>query len=338
VLKDKLIGKALSGADLPLTVDRSRCLRMRFNKNECNVCISNCHADALIFGDDIAIDADKCTLCMVCVSECPADCFEIKGHDFYLVISKLRKLESSIESLVLGCRNNAKKPHHARTYCFGYLSEEHIIALYLYMRNPLQIDMTGCADCKNGFIADILQKRIADIETKTSLNISGKIKPVRDISELDFQDVSYDRRGFFNAIKNLTFIQAAGLFDNEDDTEHTQSYSAKKLPLKRELLNRAIKMLPDENRKELLKNYYYDVSVTDTCNNCFACIGMCPTGALKIESRDDDRELFFTSFLCNGCGLCRDFCMACSVKIEKGFSGDNPFEFYSAKDVLLCEG
>ncbi|HAK88338.1 MAG TPA: hypothetical protein DCP24_04560 [Nitrospiraceae bacterium] len=337
MFKGKIIDKALNAVDC-IETDRSRCMRMRFNRNECNRCIEQCRSEAITIYEDVTVGDSNCSACMLCISACPSDCFEIKGHDFYSVISKLRKLEPSIESPVLGCRNNAKKPHHAQTYCFGYLSEEHIIALYLYMRNPLQIDMTGCADCKNGFIADILQKRIADIETKTSLNISGKIKPVRDTSGLDFQDVSYDRRGFFKAIKNLTFIQAAGLFDNEDDIEHTQSYSAKKLPLKRELLNRAIKMLPDETQKELLKNYYYDVSVTDTCNNCFACIGMCPTGALKIEDKDEDRELFFSTSLCNGCGLCRDFCMACSVKIEKGFSGDNPFEFYSAKDVLLCEG
>ncbi|MBI5212444.1 MAG: 4Fe-4S binding protein [Nitrospirae bacterium] len=336
MLKGKIIDKALNAGDC-IETDRSRCMRMRFNRNECNRCIEQCRSEAIEISHDVSISSDKCSECMLCVSSCPSDCFEIKGHDFYSVIGKLRKLQPSIDSPVLGCRSNTKKPHHARTYCFGYLSEEHIIALYLYMQNPLQIDMTGCADCKNGFIADTLQKRIAAIEAKTSLKISGRIKPVRDIAELDFQDISYDRRGFFKALKNLTFIQAAGLFDNEESIEHTQSYSAKKLPFKRELLNRAIKILPDEIQKELLKNCYYDVNVTETCNNCFACVGMCPTGALKIENKDDDRELFFSTSLCNGCGLCKDFCMACSVNIEKGFSGGNPFEFYSAKNVLLCE-
>jgi ferredoxin len=273
---------------------------------------------------------------MLCVSVCPSDCFEIKGHDFYSVIGKLRKASNSIESPVLGCRNNTKKNYHAKTYCFGYLSEEHLIALYLYMRTPLQIDITGCADCKNGFIGEALEKRIAGIEGKTSVRISDKIKLIKDGSKLKFEDISYDRRGFFKAIKNLTFMQAAEIFDDEDDIGHTQSYSAKKLPLKRELLNMAYNILPEETREAVLKRYYYTVNAGETCNNCFACIGMCPTGALKIENKEEDRELFFSSSLCNGCGLCRDFCMTCSVSIEKGFSNGNPFEFYNAKNTLLC--
>ena len=334
MIKEKVIDK-LAGSAESISSDRSRCMRMRFNRNECNRCVEQCRSEAITIYEDVTINSSNCSACMLCVSACPSDCFEIKGHDFYSLIGKLRKIGNSIGSPVLGCRNNTKKPNHAKTYCFGYLSEEHIIALYLYMQNPLQIDMTGCADCKNSFIADALQKRIVAIETKTSLKISEKIKPVKVGNELRFQSISYDRRDFFRALKNATFIQAAGLFDNEDDMEHTQSYSAKKLPFKRELLNRAVKTLPDEIQKQLLKNYYYDVNVTETCNNCFACIGMCPTGALKIENKDDDKELFFGSSLCNGCGLCRDFCMACSVNIEKGFSGDNPFEFNSAKN-LLC--
>jgi len=336
MLKGKIIDKALPPGD-SIEADRSRCLRMRFNTNECSECTRICHLNAITIQEDVSINFGICSGCMLCISSCPSDCFKIKGHDFYAVIDRLRKAGSSIESPILGCRNNSKKNNHTQTYCFGYLSEEHIIALYLYTQNTLQIDLTGCATCKNVSIVDVLQKRIADIETKTSLNISYRIKLVRDISKLDFQDVSYDRRGFFKAIKNLTLIHADGLFDNENNIEHTQSYSSKKLPFKRELLNRAINILPDELRKELLKNYYYDVNVTDTCNNCFACIGMCPTGALKIEDKDNGKHLFPISSLCNGCGLCRDFCITRSINIEKGISVDNSFESF-IDNVLLCRG
>jgi ferredoxin len=272
---------------------------------------------------------------MLCVSSCHSDCFEINGFDFYSLIGKLRKIQSSVGPPVLGCRANIKTPSHAKTFCFGFLSEEHIIALSVFMNNHFQIDLSGCADCRNSFIIAILEKRIHDVEEKTAIGAVDKVRLIKNKTDLDFQEISYDRRGFFKTLKDFTRMQTAELFGGEDHGEEMRAYSAKILPFKRELLNRALEISPEETRKALLKNYYYTVDATDACNNCFACIGMCPTGALKIESKGDDRELFFSTSLCNGCGLCEGFCMSSSVAIKKGFSGDNPFEFIRAKKELL---
>lgn len=336
MLKEKIIDKALN-TDESIEAERSRCLRMRFNQNSCARCIEQCRFNAITIAEDVQIKANKCSECMLCVSSCNSDCFEINGLDFYSLIGKLRKVQSSVGSPVLGCMANAKTPSHEKTFCCGFLSEEHIIALAVFMNNQIQIDLSGCADCRNSFIVAVLEKRIADVEVKTSLMISDKVKIVKNKADLKFNDVSYDRRGFFKALKNVTVMQAAGLFGDEDTGEELRVYSAKKLPFKRELLNRAHRFLPEETQKSLLKNFYYTVNAAETCNNCFACIGMCPTGALKIENRGDDRELFFSTSLCNGCGLCRDFCFNSALHIEKGFSGGNPFEFISLKKEVLCE-
>ncbi|MDP2279678.1 MAG: hypothetical protein Q8K51_15825 [Nitrospirota bacterium] len=352
MLKGKIIDKALNAGD-SIETERSRCLRMRFNQNSCARCIEQCRFNAITIAEDVSISTGKCSECMLCVSACPSDCFDISRLDFYSLIGKLRKVQSSVTSPVLGCRANAKTPSHEKTFCFGFLSEEHIIALAVLMHNQIQIDLSGCESCRNSFIVAVLEKRIADVEVKTSLIISDKIKIVKNKADLKFDDVSYDRRGFFKALKNVTVMQAAGLFGDEDTGEEMRSYSAKKLPFKRELLNRALSVLPvgdslpqatrrgetlqEEPRHGLLKNYYYTVNAAETCNNCFACIGMCPTGALKIEDKGDDRELFFSASLCNGCGLCRDFCFNSALRIEKGFSGGSPFEFISVKKEVLCE-
>ncbi|MCL4477128.1 MAG: hypothetical protein M1508_13045 [Nitrospirae bacterium] len=335
MLKGKIIDKALSTAE-SIGTDRSRCLRMRFNRNLCSGCTSMCRSGAITIDEDVHILADNCSECMLCVSACPSDSFEIRGSDFYSLLGRLRKIQSSVRTPVLGCNIRTDAACHGKTFCFGFLSEEHVIALSVFMGDTLQIDMTGCADCRNGFIVDVLKKRIERVETKTSLRLSDRIKLVHSKADLDFQEIAYDRRGFFKALKNLTFMQAAGLFDNDDSGEEMRSYSLKKLPFKRELLNRALKVLPEEAGRGLVRNYYYTVGVTENCNNCFACIGMCPAGALKIEETGEGRELFFSSSLCNGCGLCQDFCMTKSVRIEKGFSGDNPFGFSNTKREVLC--
>ncbi|MFZ4439463.1 MAG: hypothetical protein ACOYOS_13625 [Syntrophales bacterium] len=268
---------------------------------------------------------------MLCVSSCDSDCFEITGFDFYSLIGKLGEIESSVGSPVLGCSASVRTLSHEKNFCFGFLSEEHIIALSVLMNSPLQINLSGCADCRNSFIVAALDKRITDVDAKTSIGAIDKVRLIKNKTDLDFQEASYGRRGFFKALKKFTFIKAAGLFGDEIHGEERQAYSAKKVPFKRELLNRVLEISPEETRKALLKNYYYTVDASDTCNNCFACIGMCSSGALKIESNGDDRELFFSTSLCNGCGLCEGFCMSSSVAIKKGFSGDNPFEFIRAK-------
>jgi len=335
MLKEKIADRFLSSVK-SIGTDRSRCLRMRFNRNSCSACTSICRSEAIAIDEDVHILTDNCTECMLCVSACPSDCFEIQGLNFYSLIGRLRKILASVSSPVLGCASSVNTACHVKTSCLGFLSEEHLMSFAAFLEDTLQIDLTGCADCRNGFIVDVLIKRIKSIETKTSLMISHRLKLVKKKEDLIFQEIGYDRRGFFKAIKNMTFLHAAGLFDNDDSGEEPQSYSSKKLPLKRDLLNRTIKVLPEEEYKTLLKRYYYLVTVTEDCNNCFACIGMCPTGALKIESNEDRRDLFFSSALCNGCGLCEGFCINKAVRIEKGFLGENPFTLSNTKRDVLC--
>lgn len=327
MFKDKLIGKALSSVDLPLTVNRSRCLRMRFNKNGCAVCTSNCNFDALAFRDDIVIDPGKCTLCMVCVSECPADCFDIEGEDFFSVLAKLRRVQNSVAYPTLGCKTASRVDAHEKITCLGALSEKHLIAIKNLIDKPVFLNLTRCSGCKNSFIVDTLKKRISAIKKNSGVDVSDKVLPVEHESDLQFEDISYDRRGFFSAMKNLTFLRATALFAKED-REITKSYSQKKIPIKQDIFNTIIKTIKDEDiRARLLHEYAFTITAGDSCDNCFACVGMCSTGALKIKSDDSGLGLLFNSSMCNGCGLCRDFCINEAVVLSQGYYNDKFFEY-----------
>ena len=334
MLKEKIIDKALNAGD-SIETERSRCLRMRFNQNSCIRCTEQCRSNAISIEEDVSIDFRLCSECMLCVSACPADCFDIKSFDFYSALARLRKIRNSVPVPVLGCNMKRDIQAHVKTPCLGFMSEAHILALSVFMDTGLHINMTGCAECKNRFIAGEIEERFKHIKAN-NFNLSGNIILITDKKNLNYSDVGYDRRVFFSALKNLTFLRAAELFENDDAIMASQSYSEKKVPVKRELLNRILSYKKADNAR-LLENYFYTVHASEDCNNCFACIGMCPTGALKIETSGDNRELTFSTHLCNGCGLCRDFCMAGAVNIKNRFSGDNPFEFVSAKKELLCE-
>lgn len=327
MLKDKLIGKALSNADLPITIDRSRCMRMRLDQNSCPVCISSCHSGAITIDDKIVINADKCSLCMVCVSECPADCFNIKGGDFFSILARLKNVKNAGPFPVLGCKTAVATEAHEQTVCLGVLSDEHLIAINSLMDRSVQLDLTACAQCTNGFIVDTLKERIAGIRENTGIDVSNKVVLIENKADLRFEAVSYDRRGFFSAVRNMTLLGAAELLEN-NEVAAIQSYSQKSLPLKRDILNKVLTRNDDrELLIKILQEYAFAIKVAASCDNCFSCIGMCPTGALKIKRDESGSGLLFNPSRCIGCGLCRDFCLNNSIAMQQGYLGEHYFEY-----------
>jgi ferredoxin len=246
--------------------------------------------------------------------------------DFFVLLSKLRKTQNSVPYPVLGCKQARDTEAHEKTGCLGFLSEEHLIALTEYLDKPLYLNLTACGECRNSFIVEALKMRIQGARTKTSLDVGKKILLAEKKADLVFEDVSLDRRGFFQALKTMGFTQVAGLIE-KNDAEIPVSYTEKKLPLKRNIFNTVVRKLPDGNAiTDLLHNYAFTVRAGSSCNNCFACIGMCPTGALKIRKNAESPGLLFNASLCIGCGLCRDFCPGQAVSVSPGFFGNNFFD------------
>lgn len=338
MLKNSLIDKVLGSADLPITIDRSRCMRMRFDRSTCPVCTSNCHSGAITIDDEIVIDADKCTRCMVCVSECPADCFAIKGSDFPGVLARLRMIRNSVPWPVLGCLTKAGKDAHEKISCLGALSDEHLIALNTCMDRPVQLNLSACPQCENAFIIDTLKERIAGIRESTGIDVSEKAVLIQDRADLRFKSVVYDRRGFFRAIRDETLRGASGFIEIERD-DLIQTYSQKRLPLKRDVLNTALRILADKDiAARVLKEYAYTIKAGAACDSCFSCVGMCPTGALKSRRDEPNAGLLFNASMCIGCGLCRDFCFNNSITLLQGFSGEHYFEHESCTIAACSAG
>ncbi|OGW27471.1 MAG: hypothetical protein A2X56_11175 [Nitrospirae bacterium GWC2_57_13] len=326
MLQEKIITMALGAAEARISTDRSRCVRMRFNKNICSICTASCRAGAVSIDNGIALDAGKCTECMLCVSECPSGCFIDSDVDFFVLLSKLRKTQNSVAHAVLGCKQAGDREANEKTSCLGFLSEEHLISLAEYLGKPLYLNLTACGACRNSFIVETLKERMQSARTKTSLDVGKKILLAEKTEDLVFEYVSLDRRGFFRALKTMGFTQVAGFLD-KSDAAIPVSYTRKRLPLKRDIINTVVRKLVDGNAvTDILRNYAFTVKAGSSCTNCFACIGMCPTGALKIKKDAEGPGLLFNSSLCTGCGLCGDFCPAEAVRVFPGFFGNKYFE------------
>jgi len=345
---------------------------MRFNQNRCSKCADRCPHAAINLEGGLSIDYGACTECMLCVSECPSGGLDLDPKDFYFLLTKLKKAPMP----VVGCKVKPEMDAHAHTFCLGSLSEERLLIFMVLLDAPVQINLTGCASCKNRGIVDVLKKRLEAIEQKISLKESeardytlppapytlhptpytlhaarytlNKITLVENKSALQYEDVPCDRRGFFTALKKITMESAAGFFDNSTERE-SMNYSDKTLPSGRKLLNKVYSVVSEKPSKGLLDNYYYDVKVEDNCDVCFSCTGMCPAGALKstydLQTATEEPsyqgpsklELFFFPSLCVGCGLCSDFCMSKSISVVQGFKGDSPFKMKCVKTVVIGE-
>lgn len=321
MLRDTLLHKALK-PEMPVEADRSRCSRMRFDRSSCTRCTEQCRAGALSFREEVGVDTEACSGCMLCTASCPSGCFEA-DLDFFSVLGRLRKIPQP----VLGCSGRPGLASHVKTPCLGFLTEEHMIATAVFLREPLQVNLAGCAGCENGFIAETVRAGRENIRRNLSPAVSSRIILVEDTAALDYREISYDRRGFFRALRNLTFLHASEVFESGNDGCGGEAYSVKKVPEKRDILNRALPLLPAEVRRKALEAYYYSLRLGENCTGCFACVGMCPSGALRVGTEGAVPVLEFKSSLCGGCGLCREFCMVSALQVERGFPGDDPFLF-----------
>lgn len=261
------------------------------------------------------MNSNACSECMVCVSVCPSEALTVDMSDFYRMIDHL----GEVPSAVLGCRTHPEVRAHEKTFCLGVLSEEHLIGLSVLVHQPIQLNLTKCGDCKNGSIVPILSQRLIQIAARTSIKVSEKIKLVDDEADLEYKEVSYERRLFFKALKNVSVNGYRKMFDGDDPKQIERSYSDKILPLKRRVLIKTLSHVSDEIRKGLLNAYFYNISMDSRCNLCNACVKICPTGALRSNGKEIPK-LQFAMTSCIGCRLCEDFCRKKAVQVKKSSS------------------
>ena len=325
----KMIVNGIMVDSRSIRVNQSRCLRLRNSAFECSHCVSCCVVDAVRIDEGgLFINESLCIECMLCVSECPSGSFEVKGTDFPSDIETLR----GIPKPVLACNRKPGLEVHVRLPCLGFLSVEHLAFLAISVEQGIQLNLTECNKCNNSFIIDRIRKRLQDIDARISFAISEKIKLVENREDLEYRDVSYNRRDFFKALTGVSAQGARRFLFNDAPDRKGQAFSEKKPPVRRELLNRIVGFSNNSVCVDILESFYYEIRTEQGCDHCFCCVAACPSGALYPQNRESGKRLLFNSSLCNGCGLCAVFCRKGALNISRGYHGGHPFQF------TLCHG
>ena len=302
--------KTAIGSRDDLDIDASRCLRMRFSKSSCRHCVAICPHGAVILDGGLAINPDQCQGCMLCTSVCPVGALEQNG-DFNACLAKLSKVPEPI----LGCIRT-KECSNGTVACLGGLSEEHLVALYHNLAGRLTLNLSLCSDCCNHSIIAQLRQRLDALSTARLSYSNCRIEISESAQDMNYRDESVDRRSFFKSFRTSLFTSAAVILSTHNEqTERRTNYAGKRVPIRRELLNRTRNKLSQELVVLIRKHFDSCVLFDETCTRCQGCVAICPTGALKAELAEETP--IFEQLLCTGCGLCREFCLEGALRVSK---------------------
>ena len=296
-------------------------------------CQAVCRAKAIrVDRTGLTIDTSLCTDCLLCVAACPTQAIAAEGPPFARTLSALQEAQSP----VLGCFVRPKGQAHARTGCLGWLSDEHLALLRLQLTSDLQLNLTECSACPNEFVASELKQRIGRVESQLPGEPSAALLPILNRTDLRYQDVAFSRRSFFRAFGALARQRTFDSLDAFLSSEQTTAYGDKVLPARRKLLNMSLAAVSSQRRRELLQSFYFRIETNGNCDRCGVCVGICPTGVLRVV-HDPVSKLVYRSSDCIGCGLCSEVCSQAAVAVHRGFPQDDPFVFLPCHSKLEQE-
>lgn len=319
MLTQPLIEKLLSDATTKIALDLRRCLRSRFNRNTCTKCLEACQSGALeLQGRQVVFDAEKCTSCMQCTAVCPSDAFT-GSIDFLPLLHVLAEKETAL----LSCEKGIGNYNHITMPCIGILAEPILAAMNSVTRGNGFIDVSRCAACVNGHCLKILHENMQTVINRTGEDGKIRLRYLFD-KQLDLpSDEKGQRRSFLQLVKRtIADIGREAVSSQLSAQTETKDPHSKNPARNATVLQYALSIMPEERRieREVLLSYFFSVSVSDQCDSCPTCTGMCPTGALKRKKENDRKHLTFTSANCSGCGLCVDFCRKKALTLKNGFS------------------
>ena len=290
-----------------------RCLRRRLNSCECRSCLDCCPAGALSLENrKVQLDIDKCSGCMQCTGVCPAEAFLLPGYD---IEKHLGPSTPDTELSVFSCtRQGQVHPKETVVPCLGIFSPE--LLFFTGMTGPAvtAFNMAECSRCENKEAADkflftlkFLQEHALDLLTTEFLTLEHP-------NHLESLRID-NRRSFLTGLKNNLISFAASQVGKQPVKKTDTSVKIRRVPRKLRLIEKLIEGVDPGKKELILSLFVFRMSVKNECTLCPRCTGICPTGALKVDRVNGEKQLLFKNALCSGCGLCVTFCQENAINL-----------------------
>ncbi|MCP3888488.1 MAG: hypothetical protein GY702_06395 [Desulfobulbaceae bacterium] len=294
-----------------LTLYRERCLRSRLNTNKCQRCIEVCSSGALSVNNrKIVLDVARCTGCMSCVAACPQDAVT---SDFDLD-KMLNSFRTGHDIFVSCIRQEQIYPDEITLPCVGILSKEVLTAVILCGCRTVSFNVAGCGRCRNYDISNTFQGNCKQIFEELSESLLTKVTLIDKKEHLPKAKV--DRRSFLTKILDTAINVPKQRFLSKRATPVETQNNRRRIPFKTNLLKKVLTNVDQISQQKIHRLFDHNLVVSEECNCCPLCKGICPTGAIKIVHSAQIKRLKFTKLDCNGCGLCVEFCKKNALSFE----------------------
>ena len=295
----------------------SRCLRSRFRKSSCTICMDNCINSAIAIDTGrVSRDESKCSQCMLCVSGCPSGAFIYDRNWYRQLLGRLKHSQPDL----IACDKSMPVDNPLKIPCIGLLSESILIALAVMSDSTVFIDISLCHGCENSHVLASFRKRVSNVADMLSLDMDEKLYLVNSRKLAESKHRAVGRRGFLGDLKGLISrsIKRETVSQNHKEP---MLFSQKQQTIDSEVLAYALSGADKKLQLKILHNYYYTVNRNEKCRSCAGCSAMCPTGALKLKKKDGAKQHSFEILKCNGCRLCQAFCKRQALVISP-YTGD----------------
>lgn len=331
-IADRLAERFHSSEPPPLEFISRRCLRNRLQGNGCSRCLNECPVQAIIpeAGSGVRLDSKRCVGCLACTAVCPAEA--LVGKDCRL--ATLPDKDAGRETLVFCCEKSIRSGEEIVLPCLAALAEEQLAAFAAKAAKGVRLNLVKCSDCRAAFVPDLLARRLAALNSRLGNGeITGSIRLQLQAEDDDELAESLSRRTFFKAFREISFHAASETVAAlQADPDQREQHAHKHQPARLAQLRQAIADTGNESTRQALLRLFFSLTVSDGCNFCGACAGMCPTGALKNSRENEMKRLQFDWARCSGCGLCLDFCRGKALTLT---AGRNPESLGMELEVLL---
>ena len=212
--------------------NKLKCLRNDYFHNNCSFCMDICPENALaLIRGKLNLLTDKCSNCGGCIGICPSEALSLES--FNEIDFSLNNKEE-----LLTCQKNIP--------CLAMFDEHHLI--YMALKNEeLSCDLSKCEGCE--------VNKNSKIKTQIENIIKNSNRFLKDLEikkeVLIKTDIEINKRRYlFSKILDKAKL-------NSDEKEVIEDDYLKRVPLKRELLNRALEKIIEDLKITKVKNYSF---------------------------------------------------------------------------------